>query len=133
MILDNLTIKVEGGFIVRARDLHEALEIKKSFGAWSSKVIEKEKDNYTTWEIIKSESTEIPMIVSKDPKVLTKKYVAIKFKIKLEQFRNTNFKNKLFDDYIISLEMAKHLAMMSKSKKGEEIRDYFIQCEKELE
>lgn len=33
-------------------------------------------------------------------------------------------------DYAITLEIAKRLCMMTKSKKGEEIRSYFIECEK---
>lgn len=33
-------------------------------------------------------------------------------------------------DYIITTEMAKHIAMMSKVPKGKEVRDYFIECER---
>ena len=35
-------------------------------------------------------------------------------------------------DYILSTEIAKHIAMMSKVPKSKEIRDYFIQIEKEF-
>lgn len=133
MIFNDLVVKVEEGVIVRARELYKELGISKNFGTWASKVIEKDKENFISWEIVESKNVEIQTIVSEHPKVLTGKYIAIKFKTKLGQFKNTNFKNKEFDDYIISLEMAKHIAMMSKTKKGEQVRDYFIQCEKELE
>ncbi|TDA65565.1 hypothetical protein E0765_04885 [Sulfuricurvum sp. IAE1] len=36
-------------------------------------------------------------------------------------------------EYIISIEMAKHLAMMEKTGKGFEVRQYFIRCEEELQ
>lgn len=35
-------------------------------------------------------------------------------------------------EYIVTLEMAKHLAMMEKTGKGFEVRQYFIDAEKEL-
>ena len=35
-------------------------------------------------------------------------------------------------DFVISLDFAKRLAMMAKTQKGEEIRTYFIECEKQL-
>ena len=37
------------------------------------------------------------------------------------------------EDYAISLEFAKHLAMMSKTPKSHEYRNYFIECEKQLQ
>lgn len=33
-------------------------------------------------------------------------------------------------EYIITTDMAKHIAMMSKVPKGKEVRDYFIECER---
>lgn len=35
-------------------------------------------------------------------------------------------------DFAVTIDLAKKLAMMSKTQKGEEIRNYFIECEKQL-
>lgn len=35
-------------------------------------------------------------------------------------------------DFAITLEFAKHIAMMARSKKAHEYRDYFIACEEKL-
>jgi phage anti-repressor protein len=44
----------------------------------------------------------------------------------------TTGNNKTIIDYIIKLDMAKHLCMMARTEKAKEIREYFIKCEKEL-
>lgn len=36
-------------------------------------------------------------------------------------------------DYAVTIRMAEHLAMMSKTSKGHEVREYFIQIEKGLQ
>lgn len=35
-------------------------------------------------------------------------------------------------EYYISIDMAKHLAMVERNEKGKQARQYFIECEKEL-
>lgn len=44
---------------------------------------------------------------------------------------NNGAKREL-EDYTISLMMAKHLSMMTRTPKGFEVRDYFIQVEKDF-
>ena len=83
---------------VNARDLHEALEVKKAFSTW-----------------IKTALENAGAIEGED---------FCKLKSSLEgsgyQF-----------DYIVTADMSKHIAMMSKVPKSKEIRDYFIQAEKQ--
>lgn len=42
----------------------------------------------------------------------------------------TNNNNQTFDDYLVNLDTAKHLSMISGGDKAHEIRQYFIQIEK---
>lgn len=37
------------------------------------------------------------------------------------------------EDFVLSLDFAKHLAMMCRTKKGYEVREYFLQCEKQAQ
>ena len=43
-----------------------------------------------------------------------------------------NVEGNIIQSYIATLDTAKHLSMLARTKKGKEIRDYFIKCEKEL-
>ena len=35
--------------------------------------------------------------------------------------------------FIVTIELAKHLAMMARTEKGKQIRDYFLECEKKAQ
>lgn len=41
------------------------------------------------------------------------------------------FIGRPYEDFAITIDMVKHLSMMARTKKGKEIRDYFINSEKE--
>lgn len=88
--------------IVSARELYKALEVKKRFSAW--------------WE------TQLGYGFDEGQDftgVLTSTVVNNGAEIQLQ-------------DYAIKLDMAKELAMVSKTDKGKEVRKYFIQVEKDF-
>lgn len=88
--------------LVSARDLHKNLGLKKKFSSW--------------WEQ-NSTSLENGTDFVKSPEgYLTK-----------SGNRGTIRK---YDDYLLTLDSAKELCMMSKTEKGKEVRKYFIQVEK---
>lgn len=88
--------------VVSARELYERLEIKTRFSDWW-----KSQLNYGFEEYIDFTGVGTPTVVNNG---------AI-----LE-----------LQDYVIKLDMAKELAMVSKSDKGKEVRKYFIQVEKDF-
>lgn len=97
-----IKIKVEGDQqLVSARDLHKALEIKKRFSAWK-------EQNFKDFE----EGTDFTGVPEGTP------------------VKGGNGNVQYLDDYAVTLDMAKELCMMSKTAKGKEVRQYFIQVEK---
>ena len=87
---------------VNARELHSNIESKQEFSAWIKNRIEK------------YDFKENDDFVSFD-KVIKREIGATTVK-----------------DYIITLDMAKELAMVENTPKGREVRKYFIECEKQF-
>ena len=88
---------------VNARELHEALEVKKPFTQW-----------------IEPKIKDAMLVEGRDYLVFN------------QQVKNPNpTGGRPTKEYIITLDTAKHIAMMSKTAKAYELRDYFIQVEKE--
>lgn len=87
--------------LVSARDLHEGLGLKKKFSEWW-------KQNSKSFE----EGTDF----LKSP----------------QSYLNQSGKNTVrrYDDYVLTIDMAKELCMMSKTRKGKEVRRYFIEVER---
>lgn len=87
---------------VSARDLHEALGINKRFSAWfeSNSQGFVENEDYTS--------------------VLTGTEVQ----------NNGGIQIRELQDYKMSVDMAKHICLMSRTEKGKQIRQYFLDLEK---
>lgn len=96
---------------VNARELHSALEIKKDFSAWIKTQID---------SLGFSENTDYLIISSKSANSLLPQ--------KGEQKGRGGHNAK---EYILTIEMAKHIAMASRTPKGYEIRQYFVKVEEQ--
>lgn len=87
---------------VSARDLHEALEISKRFSVW----FETNSQGFVENEDFTS--------------VL----------LGTEVQNNGGVQMRELQDYNVSVDMAKHICLMSRTQKGKQIRQYFIDLEK---
>ena len=87
---------------VNARELHEFLEVGKDFSNW-----------------IKGRLGTLGSVENED-------YLVAKIGEQLPS--GTKYKT----EYFITLDTAKHLAMMERNDKGKQARQYFIECEKKL-
>lgn len=85
--------------LVSARELHKALNVKTRFSQWVSQNFKHFRENIDFSSVVTTTHQ--------------------------NQYGGT----KEIQDYALSVEMAKHIAMMSGTQKGYEIRDYFIQVE----
>ena len=97
--------KIGGGFVqtVNARELHAFLDVKKDFSTWIKKQIERAR-----------------LIEGRDFIVITGS----------PKKGNGEFNPKPSVEYHLTIEAAKHIAMMSGCDKGFEVRDYFLECER---
>lgn len=90
---------------VRAREMYKGLELDPTnYARWEKKILSEYVEN-----------EDFVLLVIKD-----------------EYKKRHNLGNKATTDLILSLNTAKHEAMKSGSPKGKEVRQYFIDCEKEL-
>ena len=101
--LINITLTENHEPVISARQLHKTLEVKKRFSAWFEQNIKTFVEGY--------DFTSVP---GGTP------------------VKGGNGSTQYLDDYALSLDAAKHLAMMSKTDKGHEVRKYFIQVEKDF-
>ena len=98
--LINIQIK-DNRQLISARELHKNLGLKKKFSGW--------------WEQ-NSDSFENEIDFTREPQ----SYLIQSGKGTVREY----------DDYLLTIDMAKELCMMSKTEKGKEVRKYFIQVEK---
>lgn len=99
----NVTLNDNHEPVVSARQLHQTLDVKKRFSAWFEQNIKGFVEGY--------DFTGVP---GGTP------------------VKGGNGNIQYLDDYILTLDTAKHLAMLSKTEKGQEVRAYFIQVEKDF-
>ncbi|MDP8051020.1 antA/AntB antirepressor family protein [Pasteurella atlantica] len=86
---------------INARELHQFLESKQDFSTWI-------KNRIKQYDF--SENVDYILLHKKMEQVSGSKYLM---------------------EYHISLDMAKELSMVERSKKGKQARQYFIECEKQ--
>ena len=99
----NELIKIEvrnGQQLVSGRELHKFLEVGTRYNDWINRIIEKYN-----------------FIENKDFVTITQKRVTA-------QGNETEF-----DDHLMTIAMAKEIAMVANTQKGKEARIYFIKCE----
>lgn len=100
------------GKMINARELHVVLKIKKKFSDWI-KMYTKGYSGYNYG------------VEQKDPEN-PEEYDYFSFEIPATQGRGRSI------EYLISIDMGKEIAMMSRSAMGKQIRRYFITAEKVL-
>ena len=100
--LINVTLNDNHEPVVSARQLHEALEVKTRYNDWFNRM------------------TEYGFIENQD-------YLAITQKRVTAQGNSTNQV-----DHVIKLDMAKEIAMIQRTERGKQVRQYFIQVEKDF-
>ncbi len=93
---------------VSSRELHKELEIKKKYPDW-----------------IKTQISRLHLRANYH-------YIVNEEVIPLEGINPKTKGGRPSFDYIITLDTAKNISLISLSKKGADIRDYFIECEKKL-
>lgn len=98
----NINLNENHDPVVSGRQLHEALGVKTRYNDWFTRM------------------TEYGFIENQD-------YLAITQKRVTAQGNSTNQ-----TDHIIKLDMAKEIAMIQRTDKGKQVRQYFIQVEKDF-
>ncbi|MCP1384818.1 phage antirepressor KilAC domain-containing protein [Runella salmonicolor] len=98
--LINITTDGQGSEVVSARDLHSFLEVTERFNSWCSRMFE--------YGFIENQDF-----------TSVKNFALV----------NNGAKREI-DDYHLTIDTAKEIAMLQRSEKGKEIRQYFIQYEK---
>ena len=100
--LINVTLNKNNEPIVSARQLHKTLEVKTRFSQWVEQNFKMFKENEDFSSVVTTTQQ--------------------------NQYGGT----KKLQDYAVTIRMSEHLAMMSKTSKGHEVREYFIQVEKDF-
>ena len=100
--LINVTLNENQEPVVSGRQLHQALGVKTRYNDWFNRMID--------YGFAENED-----------------YLAITQKRVTAQYNETTF-----NDHVLKLDMAKEIAMIQRTDKGKEVRQYFIQVEKDF-
>lgn len=104
MELIKIDVNAEQEAVVSGRELHEILEIKTPYTQWFERMVE------------------YGFVENQD-------FALVSQKCETNNPRNP-FTEKI--DHAIKLDMAKEIAMIQRTEKGKQVRQYFIECEKKL-
>lgn len=91
-----------GNQAVSARDLHKFLEITERFSSWFERMLQ--------YGFVENQDF-----------TSAKSFTLV-----------NNGAQREIDDYALTLDCAKEISMIQRSKKGKEAREYFIECERQL-
>ena len=100
--LIKLTIQPNGEQAVSARELHSFLEIETQFSKWAERMFE------------------YGFVENQDYSAISQKRLTAQGNI------------TTYTDYALTLDTAKEIAMLQRSDKGKQARQFFIECEKRL-
>ncbi|EAO9207739.1 antA/AntB antirepressor family protein [Salmonella enterica] len=109
--------------IVSARALHKALGVKRDFTTWiKGRIDEYGFKNGVDFEVVENLYFDSPKRGNQS--------------VNIEQFDSgwttKRGGDRRSEDYLISTNMAKELAMVERTEQGRAVRQYFIKCEEEL-
>ena len=103
---------------VSARELHTRLEVKKDYSDWIKVQVKRGMfDKHIDYIVLWSDPLKGVAILSETE--LLKKFKSV------QQATASGWQS----DYILTLDTAKHIALMSETQKGKEVRNYFVEIE----
>ena len=109
---------------INARDVHRLLKSKRHYSMWIKARIEQagfiENQDFA---IVQSLVVDLPKLASKKSDCFLRNKIG-------EQKETRGGHNRV--DYIVSLDMAKHLCLMEKNEIGRAVRQHFIDAESQL-
>lgn len=100
---------------VNARELHEFLEVGRDF---------------TTW--VKGRIAQYGFVEGEDYIIIEKLSSPKLGSANINHVDHNMARPQTLKDYLISIDMAKELAMVERNEKGKQARQYFIECERQL-
>jgi len=107
---------------INARDVHRLLKSKRHYSMWIKARIE-QAGFIENQDFVIVENLSLPKLASENPDYFLRNKMD-------EQKETRGGHNKV--DYIVSLDMAKHLCLMEKNEIGRAVRQHFIDAESQL-